>query len=343
MSGTVLGDPITNDTIPGGAVRSASVSVITPTLAQPSRTRLLADVYADLSASDVSWEWVIAVDGDNPPEVPERLRTDPRVRVLTIGRRVGAAAARNLALGLAHGRYITCVDDDDRLPAGSLKSRLAAAHSSGAAWVAALLADEHDGAIEVWDSPIARGTLGPGDVWRAWACPCLPFPIGPTTLLVDAGLLRRVGGWQGLPQAEDFGMALAVTSAAPGEMLDRVVYIYHKHPGQTMRRHDFDDLEPLVRHITFERGRLLAEANRKAVPSAMPSSAVVRHHGAPLAPVTTRLTHQFGVEPGDTLWRERALADQAVDRHRRAVHTVRRQLAGHGPHEDAQGGLLQTE
>lgn len=280
------------------AAHPVSVSVITPTRAQPSRMGLLTDLHRDLAASTTSWEWVLAVDGDDAPPLPDDLVHDPRVRVLRVGRQVGAAAARNLALGIARGDFITCVDDDDSLPQGSLEVRLEAARS-GMPWVAALLADEDHGATRVWDSPIARGVLQPGDVWRAWACPCLPFPIGPTTLLVEARLLRSVGGWQGLPQAEDFGMALAVTSRAPGMMLDDVVYVYHKHPGQSMRRHDFDDLEPLVRHITFERGRLLAEARwaapaivlqhketlRGAEHTARRTPSLLRHGGTQVTPV----------------------------------------------------------
>lgn len=234
------------------------VSVLTPTTLRPDRADFLVALYADLAAAAVEWEWVLAVDGEHDRPVPAAIAADPRVHVLRIGRSVGAAAARNLALGLAHGAYISSVDDDDHLPAGSLERRLAAAVESGAGWVAGRLADLRGGTVTVWDCPLRRGENAPGDVWRAWSCPCLPFPLGPTTLLVEATLLRSVGGWQGLPQAEDFGMVLAVTGRAAGVMLDDVVYRYRKHPGQMMAQPGFPDLEPLVRYITYERGRLLA-------------------------------------------------------------------------------------
>lgn len=236
-----------------------AVSVITPTLLDPERVPLMEALHDDLAASDVDWEWLVAVDGPAERVVPGSLTDDPRVRVLPIGRHVGAAAARNLALGVASGAYVTTVDDDDILPADSLAERLDAAVTYGAGWVAGLIADERDGVVSAWDGPLAHGRVPAGAVWHAWGCPCMPFPLGPTTLLCDTDLVRRVGGWQGLPQAEDFGMALAVTGLAEGIMLDDVVYVYHRHAAQMTVQPEFDDLEPLVRQITFERGRLLAE------------------------------------------------------------------------------------
>ena len=234
------------------------MSVLTPTQLSPPRLGFLAQLYADLCRSAVAWEWVIAVDGGCDRAVPAAIEADSRVRVLRIGRPVGAAHARNLALGIARGRYVTAADDDDHLPCGSLEQRLRVIAPLGLGWVAGRLADLHDGELSPWDCAVSPGAKAPGDVWRSWSCPCLEFPLGPTTLLVEAGLLRRVGGWQGLPQAEDFGMVLAVTGQARGMMLGEVVYAYRRHPDQFTAQPGFVELEPLVRHITYERGRLLA-------------------------------------------------------------------------------------
>jgi glycosyltransferase involved in cell wall biosynthesis len=247
-------DPIVKT--PGDAM--PAVSLLTPTRLAASRLGFLAQLHADLCVSAVAWEWVIAVDGEHDRSLPASIATDPRVRTLRLGRRVGAANARNLALGLARGRYITSVDDDDHLPSGSLEQRLHAIAAAGCGWVAGRLADLRDGVLVPWACPVSAGRKAAGDVWRSWSCPCLEFPLGPTTLLIDAGLLRSVGGWHGLPQAEDFGMVLAVTGQAGGVMLDDVVYAYRRHPDQLTAQPDFVELEPLVRHITYERGRLLA-------------------------------------------------------------------------------------
>lgn len=242
--------------IPG--IATPAVSVLTPTRLSPARLGFLAQLHADLSASAVAWEWVIAVDGVCERPVPAAIEADPRVRVLRIGRPVGAAHARNLALGIVRGRYVTSVDDDDHLPRGSLEQRLHEIAVPRLGWVAGRLADLRDGVLSPWECAVSPGAKAPGDVWRSWSCPCLEFPLGPTTLLVEADLLRSVGGWQGLPQAEDFGMVLAVTGRARGVMLGDVVYAYRRHPEQFTAQPGFVELEPLVRYITYERGRLLA-------------------------------------------------------------------------------------
>ncbi|WP_186525999.1 glycosyltransferase family 2 protein [Leekyejoonella antrihumi] len=246
------------------------VSVLTPTRLLPQRIDFLQQLHTDLCASEVDWEWIVAVDGEHDRRVPPALLADERVHSFQIGQPVGTASARNLALGMARGVYVTSADDDDHLPIGSLECRLTAAAANGVGWVAGRLAHLRDGEVVVYASPVPAGPSPAGSVWRAWACPCLDFPIGPTTMLIEAGLLRSVGGWQGLPQAEDLGMVLAVTGRAAGMMLDQVVYTYRAHPEQMTTQVGFADLEPLVRHITYERGRLLSAASWTGQPTSWP-------------------------------------------------------------------------
>lgn len=241
------------------SVLHPDVSVLTPTRLDAPRLGFLAELAADLRASDVDYEWIVVIDGADDAALPDALRGDVRTRVLHAGRHVGAASARNLALGIARGRYITSADDDDRVLPGSLRARLVAAADAKVGWVAGPLAHLDGDVLGPPEAVVPAGPVAPGDVWRTWGCPCQPFPLGPTTLLMETELLRCVGGWQGLPQAEDLGMTLAVTAATPGLMLADAVYAYRAHPHQMTVGRDFQQLEPLVRHITFERGRLLAE------------------------------------------------------------------------------------
>ena len=234
------------------------VSVITPTMLHPDRIGYLLELWNDLRATATPWEWLIGVDGDAERDLPGPLREDPRVTAVRSGRHVGAASARNLALGQANGLWVASVDDDDRLPAGSLDLRVAAARERSVAWGGGLLADRRGDELTGWDCPAPRGRVAPGDLWRTWGAPDATFPLGPTTMLVETDLLRSVGGWQGLPQAEDFGMVMAVSSQSTGFMLDDVVYHYRKHTGQMMEGSRFLDNEQAARDITFERGRLLS-------------------------------------------------------------------------------------
>jgi hypothetical protein len=241
-------------------MRPPQISVLTATDLRVERGAYLLELYSDLCAAQATWQWVLCIDGDHGRYLPEVLKRDPRVTSMRAGRQVGAAAARNLALGLADGYWVTSADDDDRLPRGSLDVRLAAAAKHRVGWVGGLLADLHDDELVTWDCPAPRGRLAAGDLWRAWRAAEAAFPLGPTTLLVRTELMRRVGGWQGLPQGEDFGMVMAVSGATGGWMLDEVVYHYRKHAGQMMTAPEFPDLERAVRRITFERGRLLAHS-----------------------------------------------------------------------------------
>jgi hypothetical protein len=71
---------------------------------------------------------------------------------------------------------------------------------------------------------------------------------------VEAALLKRVGGWMGLPQGEDVGMMIAVTSSAPGVLIADYVYHIRLHFGQMTKAAWFDDLELLSRRSAWERG-----------------------------------------------------------------------------------------
>lgn len=247
------------------------VTVLTPTLGAPERRGWLVELHASLAANEARWEWIVVADGVAPDALPEVVRADPRVRLVALPRRCGAAAARNLGLAEARAGWVTSCDDDDLLTEGALDLRLAATDDR-VGWVGARLAElfEDTGEVRPWDHPAPTGWCAPGDVWASWRHPDGDVPLGPTTLLVRTTLLRAVGGWQGLPQAEDLGMAVAVTSQAPGILLDDVVYLYRKHPGMIRRSPGFDRLEAVALATAHERGRCI-DAVRSGPPTPAPA------------------------------------------------------------------------
>ncbi|HAM00797.1 MAG TPA: hypothetical protein DCQ30_00990 [Acidimicrobiaceae bacterium] len=99
--------------MPGAS--SPLVSVVLPTYNRPSR--LPAAIQSVLSQSYASLELLIVDDASESPvdEVVERTaRGDRRVRLIRLDRNVGAAGARNAALGQVRGELVAFVDDDDR-------------------------------------------------------------------------------------------------------------------------------------------------------------------------------------------------------------------------------------
>ncbi|MCP9810148.1 glycosyltransferase [Cyanobium sp. HWJ4-Hawea] len=226
-----------------------TVSVITPTRLLPDRLEMLEELNQSLKNNDCDIEHVIVVDGTKQEFLP--IDFCKSATIIYTERPVGQAAARNLGLAVAKGRWITSADDDDWLHPHSIDKRLEAINCNhGALWAAGYCTDDHklDPAI------VAPGPSAAGDIWRAWPSPSDSIPLGPTTLLVEANLLKKAGGWMGLPQAEDIGMMMAVTSMAPGVVIGSYVYHIRLHGGQMTKTKWFNDLELLSRKSAWERG-----------------------------------------------------------------------------------------
>lgn len=93
--------------------------------AEATLERSVASVCAQ---SRTDWELLMVDDGstDATPTLAARLAgVDPRLRLLVPGGNRGAAAARNVALVKARGRYIAFLDADDRWHPDKLMRQLA--------------------------------------------------------------------------------------------------------------------------------------------------------------------------------------------------------------------------
>ncbi|MCP9886281.1 glycosyltransferase family 2 protein [Synechococcus sp. ATX 2A4] len=233
-----------------------TVSVITPTRLQPDRLSMLEELNKSLRQNNCSVEHVIVIDGASRDALPAAI--GDHATVIATNRPIGQAAARNLGLVIAGGNWITSADDDDWLYPHSIDQRVEAIKGQrGALWSAGYCTDGCKNDPEI----VKAGPSLPGDVWRAWPTPKASIPLGPTTLLVEANLLKKAGGWMGLPQGEDIGMMIAVTSMAPGIVIAANVYHIRLHGGQMTKSTWFDDLELLSRRCAWERGKqILAKA-----------------------------------------------------------------------------------
>jgi glycosyltransferase involved in cell wall biosynthesis len=247
------------------------VSVITPTRLAPDRLDMLVELNQSLRRNHCDVEHVIVVDGSNQDAIPRQI--GEQATIISSPRSIGQAACRNLGLVVARGAWITSADDDDLLPSHSIDQRLQAiADQPNSLWAAGYLSENSSEQPQI----MPAGPCAPGDVWRAWPSPKHNIPLGPTSLLVETNLLKRVGGWMGLSQGEDLGMMMAVTCTAPGILIDSCVYHYRMHGNQMTKSAWFDDLELLSRTCAWQRGeQILCQSsnpvNRKSDMLAMAS------------------------------------------------------------------------
>lgn len=100
------------------------VSIILPM--HNARAWIQEAVDSVLAQDHDSWELLVIDNGssDGSADLVRAMYSDERIRILPEGRK-GVSAARNKGLDHARGAYICFLDADDRLPAGSLSSRLA--------------------------------------------------------------------------------------------------------------------------------------------------------------------------------------------------------------------------
>ncbi|MDX1621626.1 MAG: glycosyltransferase family 2 protein [Nitriliruptorales bacterium] len=92
---------------------ATSGPLFTIVLTTHNRQELLGQALESVFAQTVADFEVVVVDDASP--TPIRLPRDPRMRVFHRPVNVGAAAGRNFGVGVARGRYITFLDDDDVL------------------------------------------------------------------------------------------------------------------------------------------------------------------------------------------------------------------------------------
>lgn len=101
------------------------ISVITP--AHNCRNTIVSTCKSVFSQTFFDWEWIIIDDcstDDSFSHIKELVQNETRVILLQTPKNSGTAAARNLGLKRASGRYITFLDSDDLLDPDYLERQL---------------------------------------------------------------------------------------------------------------------------------------------------------------------------------------------------------------------------
>jgi glycosyltransferase involved in cell wall biosynthesis len=92
--------------------RPALVSAIIPTFERPLLVQKA--IRSALGQSYRELEVILVIDGcDHVTREVAAAMDDPRLRVVELGARAGAAEARNIGVGLARGDWVAFLDDDD--------------------------------------------------------------------------------------------------------------------------------------------------------------------------------------------------------------------------------------
>jgi glycosyltransferase involved in cell wall biosynthesis len=245
------------------------VSVITPHRLGLKRSRYLSEVKESLlHQKNGPIEWLVCIDGGTQEQIEDEIplslqegTTHLSVKVLhTYGRLSGASATRNYALTHAKGDYISSVDDDDILPANVFVNRLELLETHpDLHWAGGWLQDIDGQKNGVWYPPATARVYAAGEIFEQWEAPSSEFPMNTAGLLMRKQSLQAVGGWQGLPTAEDFGLIMGLTGAYPGVIVDEVIYLYRKHAEQTMQSSGFQEIEQHVRQAVWDRAAALTK------------------------------------------------------------------------------------
>jgi len=244
---------------------SPFVSVIIPTynrwpMLREAVDSVLAQTYKDFE--------LIVVDDGSTDETAEWLgQLGAPIRVISQGRR-GVAAARNLGVSAAQGRYLAFLDSDDLwLPE---KLAVQTAFMEGRPEVGICQTEE------IWVrrgarvNPKAKHRKPTGDIFRRSLETCL---VSPSAVMITRALFHQVGGFdERLPVCEDYDLWLRTAVDHRVPLLSQALVVKRGgHPDQLshsfwgMDRFRVASLQKLLRcGLTGERRQwALAELKRK--------------------------------------------------------------------------------
>jgi glycosyltransferase involved in cell wall biosynthesis len=197
-----------------------NVSIVIPTR---DRARLVSRAIASVLAQTMPDFEILVVD-DGSVE-PVRSPDDSRVRVIRQERSRGPCAARNLAMTVARGRWITFLDDDDELERDMLAVSLRGARDSGLPPPVAVLSGidviGHEGRLLERRLPV---TLPRGRRYSLEDDQHRSF-LAHNTLVAPVEVLRGIGGWdETLPAWEHDDLFLRLNAVCSIQGLDTVTY-----------------------------------------------------------------------------------------------------------------------
>ena len=206
---------------------SPAVSVILPT---HNRIEYLKEAVNSVRAQTLTdWELIVVVDGstDGSAEWLENLG-DPRIMLVRNAHRSSCAAARNAGLPGARAKWIAFLDDDDRWAPNKLARQLAFHSDHPAVRWSYTAATKID----------ATGRPLSPDLFRPWVphsgqileqVLSLEANIAAPSVMVEAALLRELGGFNETCRAEDFELWVRLAERCECGLVDEPLLEIRKH------------------------------------------------------------------------------------------------------------------
>ena len=216
---------------------------MTALVAAHDAARHIEGAVASLSCQTLGDLEVVVVDDgskDGTAAVVERLaRSDARIRLVRLDRNRGQAAALNVGMASARGRYLAILDADDEATPGRLAEQVAAfERAPGLVLVGGAIAtwcDRHAALGQVWryamdDAAIRVRTLFKSEVIS-----------GAITMDREQAVRHQLRFDESLRLGADWAMSIEAMRVGPVGNVGSVVMRYRIHPGQ-MTTGMMDDL-----------------------------------------------------------------------------------------------------
>ncbi len=240
------------------------------TAAHGDRVDFLVEAGESLAAQELpaGWEleWVVQEDAANSV-LGDAVGHFDFVRHSANGEQLGAAATRNLALARVEGEFVHVLDSDDlMLPRGLAVAIEAFRQRPWIHWVCGQADDlMPDGTRVPVSAMLPPGVIEPGVVSDHLTAYELP-PVHPAGLTLRTTTTRAVGGWAGIPRAEDNSLLIAVTELSFGYLTPEVTWLYRKHDGQVTTTASYTELVPASLQVVRQRIAALRETGLQFPP-----------------------------------------------------------------------------
>lgn len=208
------------------------VSVIIPTY---KRAHLVTRAIASVRNQTFQDFEIIVVDDCSPDDTKSAVMAvgDPRIRYLRHERNKGLPSGRNTGIAAAHGEYIAFLDDDDSWLPEKLERQLHVVDGYGAVLCGALINGEY---IKIFrGKEVSLDDLRKGN------------EFDPSSLLVDASILRQVGFDESLRQGEDWDAFIRLAQVCRIRYLAEPLLLYddgdHERMTNAAKQLSVPDLE----------------------------------------------------------------------------------------------------